>query len=525
MNPEVANTLNFALQYLRSGNLGTAKNILNQISRKFPNNVEVLKLLSTTLALSGETNEALVVINKAIKHAPSHGLLYLVKGNILSELDELDNAVISYRKALQFNSNDWEIHNNIGNVFQKMGLFDQAVLSYDAALKVGGGNHTVLSNAGNALAKLKEFFLAIEAYDAALKINPSDYEVLSNKGNALISVGHFDEAESAFKAAIFINKEYPNAHLNLANLYLSEFKFELGWPEYEWRFLALGGSQLIREVDLPRWTGSSIDRLLIIGEQGVGDQILHSSMLKDLRGYAKTIAIIIDGKLVNIFSRSFPEYKFYTKDSEIDNRLFDAYLPLGSLGKFFRQGAGTFSNQSPYILNDASIKVISPISKGGLSERIIGLSWRSSNKKIGFDKSISLRELLPILSLEKSRFINLQYGETKLEQDDLRISNNIALETIEGLNLYDDVEGVLSAIASCDIVVTTSNTTAHLAGALGKETLLLLPKIVGKFWYWHDLNGKSLWYPSIRVFRQEKQGDWTGPVNDAKEYLEKRFAS
>lgn len=525
MNQEIARALEIALQYLRAGGVGTAKTILTKIIDKYPRDIEVLKLFSTTLALSGEVDKALTVINKAIKYAPNYGSLYLIKGNILSELDELDSAVISYRKALHFNSDDWEIHNNIGNVFQKMGQYDKAALSYDAALKVGGHNHTVFSNAGNALAKLKDYFSAIEVYDAALKMNPSDYEVLTNKGNALISIGHFDEAESAFKNALLLNKEYPSAHLNLANLYLSEFKFEMGWAEYEWRFLALESAQPIREVDLPKWDGSSIDGILIIGEQGIGDQILYASMLRDLGGLAKSITVILDDKLIDIFSRSFPEYRICGKDSDIDVDLYDAYMPIGDLGKYFRLEVGAFSNQSPYILNDASIKVISPISKGGLSERIIGLSWRSSNKKIGFDKSISLRELLPILSLKESRFINLQYGETKLEQDDLRISNNIALETIEGLNLYDDVEGVLSAIASCDIVVTTSNTTAHLAGALGKETLLLLPKIVGKFWYWHDLNGKSLWYPSIRVFRQEKQGDWTGPVNDAKEYLEKRFAS
>lgn len=525
MNPEIASALNFALQYLRAGGVGAAKKILTQVLKKYPRDVEVLKLFGTTLALSGEPKEALIVINKAIKYASNYGPLYLVRGNIFSELDALNEALASYRKALQFNPNDWELHNNIGNVLQKMGLYTEAALSYDAALRFGGDNHTVFSNAGNVLQKLKDYFSAIEVYDAALKINPADFEVLSNKGNALIAIENFNEAETAFKAAIALSQSYPNAHLNLANLYLSEFKFSKGWPEYEWRFKALGGSELIKEVDLPEWDGSKIENLLIIGEQGIGDQILHSSMLKELNERAKTVAIILDDKLINIFSRSFPKYEIYSKDSDIDIKLYDAYIPIGSLGKYFRPEVGTFLNQAPYLVDDLKRTNTLLLSRESIGQKIVGLSWRSSNKKIGLDKSISLGGLLPILSLEKFRFINLQYGDTKLEQDDLKSSDNITIESIEGLNLYDDVDGLLSAIASCDIVVTTSNTTAHLAGAFGKETLLLLPKIIGKFWYWQDLDKKSLWYPSIRVFRQEKQGDWAHPVNQVRDYLEKRFAN
>jgi ADP-heptose:LPS heptosyltransferase len=87
---------------------------------------------------------------------------------------------------------------------------------------------------------------------------------------------------------------------------------------------------------------------------------------------------------------------------------------------------------------------------------------------------------------------------------------------------FNDIDGVLSIISACDLIITTSNSTAHLAGALGKETLLLTPYSVGKFWYWQDIDGVSLWYPSVRVFPQTKQGDWVTPINSMKAYLEKR---
>jgi Tfp pilus assembly protein PilF len=524
MNPEVVTALNFALKYLRSGNFGTAKNALNQIHKKFPNNIEILKLLGTTLALGGEYQEGLNLIEKAIKYSPNYGALYLCRGNILSQLNSFDEALASYEIALKLEPDNWEIHNNKGNVFQKLGEYQKAVLAYEVALRCGGDSCSILSNVGNALQKLKNFDLSIQAYDAALKQNLNDYEVLSNKGNSLVSLEDFDAAKQAFLTAITLSPDYSDAHLNLANLYLTQFNFELGWKEYEWRFSASEGSQLIREFDLPVWSGSNINSLLVVGEQGVGDQILHSSMLKELGSVAKKITVVLDGKLISIFSRSFPGYHFFSKSSDIDVCTFDAYIPMGSLGKYRRGEINAFENQSPFILENkkrtnALLESLMPIDK-----KIIGISWRSSNKKIGTDKSIRLNELLPIFKIDKFSFINLQYGETRLEQDDLKNSDNISIETIKDLNLYDDVDGLLSAIALCDIVVTTSNTTAHLAGAIGKETLLLLPKMVGKFWYWQDLNNISLWYPSVRVFKQEKQGEWSEPIQAARAYLENRFA-
>lgn len=524
MNPEVVTALNFALKYLRSGNFGTAKNALNQIHKKFPNNIEVLKLLGTSLALGGEYQEGLNLIERAIKSAPNYGALYLCKGNILSQLNSFDEALASYEIGLKLEFDNWEMHNNKGNVLQKLGKYQEAVLAYDVALRCGGDSCSILSNAGNALQKLRNFDLSIQAYDAVLNQNPNDYEVLSNKGNSLGSLGDFDAAKQAYLKAIAISPDYSDAHLNLANLYLTQFNFELGWKEYEWRFSASEGSQLISDFDLPVWDGSNIDSLLVVGEQGIGDQILHSTMLKELDSVAKKITVILDDKLISIFSRSFPSYHFFSKSSDIDVRTFDVYVPMGSLGKHLRREINAFENPSPFLLENKNRTNALVESRTPTDKKIIGISWRSSNKKIGTDKSILLNELLPIFKIVKFSFINLQYGETKLEQDDLKNSNKISLETIEDLDLYDDVDGLLSAIALCDLVVTTSNTTAHLAGAIGKETLLLLPKMVGKFWYWQDLNNISLWYPSIRVFKQEKQGEWSEPIQDARAYLENRFA-
>ena len=147
----------------------------------------------------------------------------------------------------------------------------------------------------------------------------------------------------------------------------------------------------------------------------------------------------------------------------------------------------------------------------------------TQNLRVGRDKSISLIDLLPILSNYDMQYVNLQYGDTTEDVENLKKIYQPALYAVPEIDTFDDIDGVVSIMSACDLIITTSNTTAHLAGALNKETLLLIPRNIGKFWYWQGIEGVSLWYPSIRVFQQQKQGDWAAPINEIKVYMERNY--
>jgi ADP-heptose:LPS heptosyltransferase len=155
---------------------------------------------------------------------------------------------------------------------------------------------------------------------------------------------------------------------------------------------------------------------------------------------------------------------------------------------------------------------------------ICGISWKSINAKVGDSKSICLDDLLPILKLEKTYPVNLQYGEVQSEIEALNQFHQISINSFSSIDKYDDIDSLVALIDSCSYIVTTSNTTAHLSGALGKETLLLLPFSVGKFWYWHHQEGRSIWYPSVRIFQQKQDGDWSEPIKQIKTLLEEKIA-
>jgi ADP-heptose:LPS heptosyltransferase len=310
----------------------------------------------------------------------------------------------------------------------------------------------------------------------------------------------------------------------LACSYFEQLEFDNGWKEYEWRKKTKEQKLLKRFNSKPEWNGSNNKgSLLVWGEQGIGDQILHGSILSDLKDFDGQVTVALDKKLLSLFQRTFPEYQFIANSPNLDWGPFDQQISIASLGKFFRRTIEQFKKNSRFLRPDQDTKtrILNTLPK----ERIIcGISWKSINTKIGGRKSICLDDLIPILKMEKRHLVNLQYGDVQSEIEALNQFHQISINSFSSIDKYDDIDSLVALIDSCSYVVTTSNTTAHLSGALGKETLLLLPFSVGKFWYWHHQEGRSIWYPSVKIFQQKQDGDWSEPIKQLKTFLDEKIA-
>jgi ADP-heptose:LPS heptosyltransferase len=151
---------------------------------------------------------------------------------------------------------------------------------------------------------------------------------------------------------------------------------------------------------------------------------------------------------------------------------------------------------------------------------LCGLSWRSAAPKVGTAKSIALRDLSPLLELEGIQFVDLQYGDTVAERQTVQAATGVEVLHVDTVDNRQDLDGLAALISACDVVVTISNTTAHLAGALGIPTLLMLPTGVARHWYWHEGRVDSPWYPSIKIFRQRAVADWSGVFAEVREELQ-----
>lgn len=511
------------------------------------------------LGYLGDSQEAIRSYELAIKICPNYAEAHSNLGNAFQSIADFDRAVISYKKAIQIDPNNVIFFSNLGNAFLNLGLYGEAYSAFSAGFHLEPDNIDLLLGQGRSQIELGEFEGAINSlnrilslcpshsgalsnigvirfqqqryedalafYDRALTSDPDLADAWLNKGAALERMGLHDDAARAYEGAINRNLNLAKAHHNLAILNLHRFQFIDGWKGYEWRW-NLGDKSLLPLISSkPVWNGNPFTgRLFVWAEQGIGDQVLFSSMLSNLAEYPQEKIISIHPKLLPIFRRSYPDYQFVEMGKNFLDGEYDYHLSMGALGQFFRNEIDDFYvPRHPYLVVDEALTKKYQSLSQFKNKITCGLSWNSVNKSIGESKSLSLMNLLPILEGSIFEFINLQYGDTRPERELVKRELNIDIHEIDDLDLFEDIDGLLSLIQACDIVLTTSNSTAHLAGAIGKETLLLLPYSQGKIWYWHDIQGISLWYPSVRVFTQQKAGDWTDPVNQAKEYLEKRF--
>ena len=202
----------------------------------------------------------------------------------------------------------------------------------------------------------------------------------------------------------------------------------------------------------------------------------------------------------------------------------DRHLPLASAGLLLRNSAASFDRQPRTLLApppDRAAKYRALLhEKPG---RPIGISWRtfqpSERKYYERSKSAPLAAFEGLLQVPGVRLVDLQYGDTRTERE--AFAKQVGrLERIEDLDLFNDIDGVLAAIEACDLVVTTSNVTAHLAGAIGKRTLLAYPSANPPFHYWSpNAAGRSPWYPSVEIVTGTGLATWPRVLARARDFL------
>ena len=558
MTPQLAFLLNQSVLSLQSNNDHSAELFLKQAIKLAPKNPDVLRFFGIIEARREKFDSALAYFQKALKEAPKNVFVNSNIGNVLLELKRYEEALKAYDKAISLDPNYAEAHNNKANALQALERYDEALISYDKAIAIDPNYAQAYSNKGNTLHELKRYEDAIiyfdralglrpdyfEAYcnkgvtlyellryndalmvyDKALSIEPNYAQAQYNKGVALQALKSYEEAVSCHLRAIDINADYADAHLALGILQLRVNDFASGWEEHEWRWKASNSNSAEYQTSKPLWDGRKTDkRILVWPEQGVGDKILYSSMFKEIGILSEKVIVSIDSRLIPIYKRSFPNLGFVDEKKSIPESDYDLQIPMGGLMKLLRPSIQSFKAVNfPYLIDDQqkTESLRGSFERPRAGQKICGISWRSSNKKVGDHKSIPLPKLSTLLNLDKFEFINLQYGDTTQDFKDLDNRSVQKIHQIPDVDLHDDLDGTLSLIQACDLIVTCSNSIAHMSGALNKKTILILPFEAGKFWYWSEADGRSLCYPSVEIFSQSEQGDWDVVVEQVKIYME-----
>jgi Flp pilus assembly protein TadD len=426
------------------------------------------------------------------------------RGIALNNAGRYLEAVENLQKALRLRPDFTDARFNLGTSYAALGRTDEALACFRAVLERAPRSADTHSNIGAVLQERGELDAAVASYQRALAIQPDLVEALNNLGTLLERRNRRREAMALYRRALDADPRSARAAYNLGLAHLRELEFAAGWRYCEARFHTAPPVTPPRQFPFPELSATELGRahrIAVWPEQGVGDQVLYSTLLPELEARGEKFVLQIDPRLVPAYRRAHPGWNVV---AEPDFRGCDRHIALGSLPRLLRPDKASFSRQ-PRALLAAEARL-------GLSKPLIGISWRSFQRSLSRyqqrKKSGSLAMFMPLSRLPGVRLLDLQYGDTAAERAAFAAAGGELLH-LPDLDLFQDLDGVLAAIQACDLVVTTSNVTAHFAGALGKETLLVYPGGDSPFYYWvPDADGRCLWYPSVRVVSGLELDTW-----------------
>lgn len=467
--------------------------------------------------------EALDCFLLALQRSPRDAQCHFEAGNALQDLKRGDEAIARYDEAIRLDPGYAEAFNNRGIALKDAGRHDEALSSYDRALALRPGYAEAHSNRGNVLKEMARFEEALAWQDKAIALTPDYAEAHYNRGNVLGELRRFDEALASYDRAIALRPHYAEARHNKALLLLGRGRWREGFALYPARWQTPGFGGETYKGAAPRWDGRDVQGgLLLWAEQGIGDEIFHAGLLPLVQAERMRVTLAVDRRLHGIVRRSFPQFDVIDSGALKDPMSLQhaAQAPLGDLGGILGIDAdGLARRGSSFLLaDDARRDAIAHAPGFPHGQPVVGLSWKSANRKFGADKSLSLPDLAPILTLPGLSFVNLQYGEVADDIAQARQALGVDVHGVSGLDLYNDIDGLMALVDACDIVVTTSNVTAHVAGSIGKKAVVLVPLGKGLLWYWQG-GANNLWYPSLTRIAQQRRGDWSSAIAAAATWV------
>ena len=488
--------------------------------------------LANALRKQGKFMEAIEAYQQAIRIQPNHADAYNNLGTVFINQNRIDDAIEAYQQAIQIQPKQGEAYYNLGNALHRQEKLEEAIEAYQQAIQIQPNHADAYNNLGVVLIDHEKLRESVQIYQKTLEIQPNYADAYNNLGNALREQGKLEESIRIFQKAIYIQPNHAEAHNNLAMTLLLKGDFKNGWKQYEWRRQCDNFPFEKRDFSQPFWEGTDPKdkSILVWTEQGIGDEIMFSSILPDLLNRDANVIVESDTRMVSLFQRSFPKIRFIPRqnppNSQLLNTTMDYQTPIGSLGKWFRTDNNSFIlNRNTYLY--ACPKKTSEIRKKyqelAKEKILIGISWKStgidqrqtySKKK----KSTLLEHWQPVLAQRNCYFINLQYGNVKQELNEFQRHNNLKIHQDKEIDSLSNLDHFAAQISALDLVISTSNTTVHLAGALGKQVWTLLPHIPD--WRWTLEREDTLWYPKMRLFRQHRIGDWSDVFQQVKLALE-----
>ncbi|WP_050043745.1 tetratricopeptide repeat protein [Bradyrhizobium sp. LTSPM299] len=497
----------------QQGDFDKAERFCSGILEHRPDDFDALHLLGLLNFERRHMVEALRFLAAALKSNPASSDAMSNLGLALHTAGHFDQAISHFRSALQLAPEHPEILYNLGNSCLKLRRFAEAASSFEAALASQPHHVGARVNRGNALLRLNEPVQALASYDAAQAAMPGHPQILTNRGHTLRRLDRPVEALVDFKAALAASPEFAEAHFEAAMAHLTLGDFDAGWSAYEWRWKTAAFAGQHREFSAPLWLGHEpVDgkTILLHAEQGFGDSIQFiryapllahrgANVICEVQAGLQPLLSQLEG--VSVIAAGAPR------------PVVDLHCPLLSLPLAFKTEVETIPASVPYLAAPTE-RLEHWRNRLPPGRPRAGFVWSgSSTHNNDANRSIPLARLASLFETPALQCISLQSEMRDADRDVLGDLPNL-LHLGDDISDFADTAAIISLL---DVVITVDTAVAHLAGALGKPVMILLPHAAD--FRWMRDRTDTPWYPTAKLLRQPAFGDWDSVIARLRDEL------
>ncbi len=503
----------------QAGRFDEAAELIGQAIEIRPAEAVYYRNLVNALRAARKLHAAIEPCRQFLRLQPLTPEMHNQLGSLLHATGQHASAADAFRDAIRLRSGYGEAWNNLGMSLGAAGQFDQAIGAYRHSIALQPMPQT-WNNLANALKAKGQRQEAIDAYRIAVKLMPASAEMWNNLGTTLRETGQLDESVQALGRAVALSPGLASAHWNFALALLQQGDLPRGFAEYEWRWKWPGFRSRRPDYVQPQWRGEEIagKTILLHLEQGRGDAIQFIRYAAPIADRGATVILHCPPELARLMESVRGVARIISTEEQCG---FDVHSPLMSLPHALGTTLETIPAGVPYIHADQELARSwrerlshGPVSSAATPGRNVGLVWAGSPDHVLDDRrSIPLARLAALSSVPDIIFHSLQKGDRAAEA----ISPPPGMKLVRHDANLNDFADTAALISQLDLVIAVDTAVAHLAGAMGKNVWVLIP--FAPDWRWMSGREDSPWYPTMRLFRQETEGDWAGVADRVAEAL------
>ncbi|NHN85239.1 tetratricopeptide repeat protein [Acetobacter musti] len=471
----------------------------------------------------GQTEAATEELERTGRVMPATGSAFYTAGVAFEGIGEAARAVRFYRQSLELAPDVPCVSHRLGRLLLDEGEAETALGLLARAVAAKPDDARYHLDYGVALELTGRLEESLRAVGEAIALAPSSAEALHNRSHLLLLLNRSEEAVAAADHALAVRPAFPKTMFTRSTALLKAGRWEEGWREYEWRWRSCQTPRT--DIRAPLWQGEDLRgrHILLHAEQGLGDSLQFVRFASAVGAMGGRVTLHVPSPLVRLFRR-------VEGVSEVFGTLppdarFDFHCPLGSLPLRFGIGPETVP-ADPYLSvppDEAErqarlVRGLAERGGAGPGDLVAGLVWSGAPRKdkarsyaLDRRRSIRLEELAPLFSVSGVRFVSFQLDEAAGQ----RAGSGLPLiDVTKGISDFADTAARLTGV---DLLITVDTSIAHLAGGLGMP-VWTLSRFDG-CWRWLEGRSDTPWYPTMRIIRQERPGDWSGAVAGTRDLL------